>query len=139
MDRENVIKGVHDARRYLEDREWVDKSVGVHIDALNDVLALLKDEKEYCDKCVESAIKTTVELQEEIARLRSLLKEQEAKQYNNHEVACIIADLFGDPCACNFNDIDTWLPYKCDFRETCCPNTVGVACWEQYLKHKEGR
>ena len=68
-----------------------------------------------------------------------LLKEQEAKQYNNHEVACILADLFGDPCACNFNDIDTWLPYKCDFRETCCPNPVGVACWEQYLKHKEGR
>ena len=61
------------------------------------------------------------------------------KQYNNHEVACIIADLFGDPCACNFNDIDEWLPYKCDFRETCCPNPVGVACWEQYLKHKEGR
>lgn len=69
----------------------------------------------------------------------ALLKEQEAKQYNSHEVACIIADLFGDPCACNFNDIDEWLPYKCDFRETCCPNPVGVACWEQYLKHKEGR
>jgi hypothetical protein len=69
----------------------------------------------------------------------ALLKEQEAKQYNSHEVACIIADLFGDPCACNFNDIDTWLPYKCDFRDTCCPNPVGVACWEQYLKHREGR
>jgi hypothetical protein len=68
----------------------------------------------------------------------ALLKEQEAKQYNSHEIACILADLFGDPCACNFNDIDTWLPYKCDFRETCCPNPVGVACWEQYLKHKEG-
>jgi hypothetical protein len=66
-------------------------------------------------------------------------EKQEKKQYNSHEVACIIADLFGDPCACNFNDIDTWLPYKCDFRETCCPNPVGVACWEQYLKHKEGR
>lgn len=47
---------------------------------VDDALALLKDEKEYCDKCAESAIKTTVELQEEIARLRSLLKEQEAKQ-----------------------------------------------------------
>ena len=45
MDRETVIKGVHDARRYLEDREWVDKSVGVHIDALNDALALLKEQK----------------------------------------------------------------------------------------------
>lgn len=45
IDREKVIKGVHDARRYLEDREWVDKSVGVHIDALNDALALLKEQK----------------------------------------------------------------------------------------------
>ena len=69
----------------------------------------------------------------------ALLKEHGTKQYNNHEVACILADLFGDPCACNFNDIDTWLPYKCDFRETCCPNPVEVACWEQYLKYKEGR
>lgn len=70
---------------------------------------------------------------------KELLKEQEVKQSNNHEVACIIADLFGDPCACNFNNIDEWLPYKCDFRETCCPNPVGVACLEQYLKHKESR
>ena len=45
MDREKVIKGVHDARRYLEDREWVDKNVGVHIDALNDALALLKEQE----------------------------------------------------------------------------------------------
>lgn len=44
-DREKVIKGVHDARRYLEDREWVDKSVGVHIDALNDALELLKEQQ----------------------------------------------------------------------------------------------
>ena len=46
MDREKIIKGVHDARRYLEDREWVDKSVGVHIDALNDALAMLKEQDE---------------------------------------------------------------------------------------------
>lgn len=45
MDREKVIKGVHDARRYLEDREWVDKSVGVHIDALNDAIAMLKEQE----------------------------------------------------------------------------------------------
>lgn len=44
-DREKVIKGVHDARRYLEDREWVDKSVGVHIDALNDAIAMLKEQE----------------------------------------------------------------------------------------------
>ncbi len=54
---------------------------------------------------------------------------------NNHEIAIIIADLFGDDCACNFNNIDEWLPQYCDFRDTCCPNPVGVACWEQYLKY----
>ena len=40
---EKIINGVHDARRYLEDREWVDKGAGVHIDALNDALSLLKE------------------------------------------------------------------------------------------------
>ena len=55
--------------------------------------------------------------------------------YTRHEVAGIIADLFGDTCACNFNDIDEWLPYYCDFAQTICPDVVGVACWEQFLKH----
>ena len=55
--------------------------------------------------------------------------------YTAHEVAVIIADLFGDDCACNYNDIDEWLPFKCELFES-CPNTCGVACWEQYLKHR---
>lgn len=54
---------------------------------------------------------------------------------NNHEVANIIADLFGDDCACNFGNIDEWLPHYCDFSGTCCPEPCGVACWEQYLKY----
>ena len=60
--------------------------------------------------------------------------------YTRHEVACIIADLFGI-CACDYNDNDEWLPQYCDFADNVCPNTVGVACWEQYLAHvdrKEG-
>lgn len=55
--------------------------------------------------------------------------------YTRHEVACIIADLVGDTCACNYGGIDEWLPKHCDFAENECPNTVGVACWEQYLKN----
>ena len=55
--------------------------------------------------------------------------------YNNHEVACIIADILGDDCACNWNDNDEWLPNHCEFRDTVCPEPVGVACWEQYLTH----
>jgi len=58
-------------------------------------------------------------------------------EYTAHEVACIIAELLGDNCACNFNDVDEWLYKYCDFADTCCPNPVGVACWEQWLKHRE--
>lgn len=58
--------------------------------------------------------------------------------WNNHEVACMLAELFGDACACNYNCIDEWLPMVCDFKDN-CPNTVGVACWEQFLKHYERR
>ena len=57
-------------------------------------------------------------------------------RYNAHEVAEIIAELFGDCCACNFNGIDEWLPFKCELVDA-CPNTVGVACWEQYLKYRD--
>ena len=55
--------------------------------------------------------------------------------YNAHEVACILADAFGDTCACNYKGNDEWLPQYCEFADTCCPNPVGVACWEQYLKY----
>ena len=58
---------------------------------------------------------------------------------NNHQVAVIIADLLDDDCACNINNNDEWLPKYCEFANTCCPNPVGVACWEQYLKHLDKR
>lgn len=42
---EKVIKGLHDARRYLEDKEWSDRCASPHIDAINDALALLKEQE----------------------------------------------------------------------------------------------
>ena len=45
MDREKVIKELHDARRYLEDKEWSDRGASPHIDAINDALALLKEQE----------------------------------------------------------------------------------------------
>jgi hypothetical protein len=60
----------------------------------------------------------------------------EKRLYSTHEVAEIIAELFGDDCACNFNSIDAWLPFKCEL-QSACPNPVGVACWEQYLKYRD--
>lgn len=59
-------------------------------------------------------------------------------EWNNHTVACLLAELFDDTCACNFNDIDEWLPEKCELLDS-CPNPVGVACWEQFLKHRAER
>ena len=59
-------------------------------------------------------------------------------EWNNHTVACLLADMFGDACACNYNGIDEWLPGKCELLDS-CPHPVGVACWEQFLKHKAER
>ena len=36
---------MHDARRYLEDKEWSDRGASPHIDAINDALALLKKQE----------------------------------------------------------------------------------------------
>ena len=59
-------------------------------------------------------------------------------EWNNHTVACLLAELFDDTCACNYNGIDEWLPSKCELLDS-CPNPVGVACWEQFLKHRAER
>lgn len=54
--------------------------------------------------------------------------------YTQHEVAKILAEAIGDPCACNVNCNDEWLAMVCDLQDA-CPNVEGVACREQYLKH----
>ena len=55
--------------------------------------------------------------------------------YTRHDVAVILAEFMGDNCACNFNGIDELLPKYCELLKS-CPDVVGVACWEQYLKHR---
>lgn len=65
------------------------------------------------------------------------VNESQTEKYSPHEVAEILANLFGDTCACNYNGISDWLPEHCDFAMTCCPDPVGVACWEQYLKYRK--
>lgn len=71
-----------------------------------------------------------------VRRINSLPSAQ--TEWNNHTVACLLAELFDDTCACNYNGIDEWLPEKCELLDA-CPNPVGVACWEQYLKHRAER
>ena len=73
-------------------------------------------------------------LKDAIEKLRAELERVKKKnKYSAHDVALILSDAFGDSCACNFNGNDEWLPEKCELLDT-CPDVVGVACWEQYLK-----
>jgi hypothetical protein len=74
--------------------------------------------------------------QSDVDALKALPSAQ--PEWNNHTVAYLLAELFGDTCACNYNDIDEWLPEKCELLDS-CPNPGGVACWEQFLKHKAER
>ena len=73
---------------------------------------------------------------EEIAHAKDLLAaEKDGQLYTLHDVAVILASAIGDDCACNINSNDEWLPQLCELQEA-CPHPVGVACWEQYLKHR---
>ncbi len=65
-------------------------------------------------------------------------KHTDKNTYTRHEVAEILADAFGDTCACNLNCNDEWLPDHCELGDA-CPSPAGVACWEQYLKHLDKR
>ena len=54
--------------------------------------------------------------------------------YTLEEVAEILRDMFGDECACNYNDIDEWLPMACKYAENDCPNPKEKnGCWKQFL------
>jgi len=70
---------------------------------------------------------------------RADVVERKKGEWTTHEVACLLAEVIGDNCACNVNGNDEWLPFVCEFAETTCPDVAGVACWEQFLKHRERR
>lgn len=87
------------------------------------------------DKLARSVVKLCMEEVGKIKPVDAVEVVPGQRLYNAHEVAEILADAFGDPCACNFNGNDEWLPEKCELLSA-CPHPVGVACWEQYLKHR---
>ena len=73
---------------------------------------------------------------EELAALKERTHaDKDGQLYTVHDVAVILANAIGDDCACNINSNDEWLPQLCELQEA-CPEPVGVACWEQYLKHR---
>ena len=55
------------------------------------------------------------------------------------DVAEMLAELFGEECCCDYNGIDEWLPFLCEYSDT-CPETIGKnGCWKQFIKHWKER
>lgn len=59
--------------------------------------------------------------------------------WNVHQIACMLAEIFQDRCACNYCGNDEWLPKVCDLADTSCPDTFGVACWEQFVANYKNK
>lgn len=55
------------------------------------------------------------------------------------KVAAMFNDFCGDYCACNYNIIDEWLPFCCDFIEECTEPKDPLGCWKQFVKHYNKR
>ena len=95
-------------------------------------VATRKSEQQY-EIELRAAITTNIP----IDRLKAICAaERDGQLYTVHDVAVILASAIGDDCACNINSNDEWLPRLCELQEA-CPHPVGVACWEQYLKHRD--
>ena len=95
-------------------------------------VATRKSEQQY-EIELRAAITTNIP----IDRLKSICAaERDGQLYTVHDVAVILANAIGDDCACNINSNDEWLPQVCKLQEA-CPKPTGVACWEQYLKHRD--
>lgn len=52
------------------------------------------------------------------------------------QVAEILAEQFGDECACNFNGNDEWLPMMCHYGDVCPDPPEHLGCWMELLRSK---
>ena len=138
MEIEKLIEQYRQAADKWEKRHPVTDTFDLRVqDALRDAataLSTLQAENEKLRVEAEGMRSNWYKSVEEIKKLRAELERVKKKnKYSAHDVALILSDAFGDSCACNFNGNDEWLPEKCELLDT-CPDVVGVACWEQYLK-----
>jgi hypothetical protein len=119
METKELIQALRSDAEWAHANEWETPiTLGDHLDAAADA--------------IEALLSVTAE--------RDALKERthaerDGQLYTVHDVAVILASAIGDDCACNINSNDEWLPQLCELQEA-CPEPVGVACWEQYLKHR---
>lgn len=54
-----------------------------------------------------------------------------------NEIANLLAEVFKDTCACNYNGIDEWLPNYCEVPDCICPYPDNNECWKQFIKWRK--
>lgn len=142
MDIETLLKELRRAERYcLNDYSRMAGDAVIALSTLRAENAQLRESQDHWKRLAHELSEGVngkdaehERLQAENEKLRAELERVKKKnKYSAHDVALILSDAFGDSCACNFNGNDEWLPEKCELLDT-CPDVVGVACWEQYLK-----
>ena len=121
METKELIQALREDAEWAHANEWETPiTLGDHLDAAADALSAYED----------------LGTVEELAALKERTHaDKDGQLYAVHDVAVILANAIGDDCACNINSNDEWLPQLCELQEA-CPEPVGVACWEQYLKHR---
>ena len=93
-----------------------------------------------CKDCVHSPVcrlpfnnsKTQINCVEECHHFKNKADVVEVKK-----AAEILDEAFGNDYPCNFKDMDEWLPYLCEYGNTC--DCSSVKCWEQLIKHYDER
>lgn len=123
MNREELVKALRENAEWCDGEEW------------NIPICMGDNQREAADLLENAEIEKQA-LRNAANGFRDRAEMAEAERdsrYTAHEVAVILAEVIGDDCACNVNGNDEWLPEKCELLDV-CPDTVGVACWEQYLK-----
>ena len=141
METKELIQELRSDAEWAHANEWETPiTLGDHLDAAADRLAAYEDTgltpEELKQMCALARLNSNIfdnDFGNHIAEL--IVAEQDGQLYTVHDVAVILASAIGDDCACNINSNDEWLPQLCELQEA-CPHPVGVACWEQYLKHR---
>lgn len=78
------------------------------------------------------------EILEHNKKLVGLIKEIPVRgAFTIDEAAEMLSSLFADECACNYNNIDEWLPQRCKYCAAGeCPDPPDKhGCWKQFLVH----
>lgn len=82
----------------------------------------------------ENMRKRNAELEVRLNAQKAISADRPKGEWTTDEVAELLANTFGDECACNWSRNDEWLPEVCKYAETTCPSPKEInGCWKQFL------